>query len=267
MPRRRWRSRTSSRIRSRSLASRLDSGSSSRSSRGRRTSARARARRCCCPPESCEAGRDAYEASCTSASTSSTRCCDLHLRRPSACPRAAGRRRSRTRSCGARWRSSGTPCRCPGAPAARTPARRATVTPASSMRAGVRPLQARDAAQGRRLAAAGRSQERVEVAFLDVEADAVHRPVPAMIERIVLDQTLDHERAREHAPGLRTGRWTGSTSPTFGPPRLDITPSRAYCRGQTGNKIANLVSAAADAVDEKRAAAGSRGGTGSWHSA
>src|ERR1051325_7660894 len=45
---------SSTRISSRSLASRLLSGSSSRISRGSIARLRASATRCCCPPESCE---------------------------------------------------------------------------------------------------------------------------------------------------------------------------------------------------------------------
>ena len=48
---------SSTRMSSRSLASRFESGSSSSSAFGWRTSARARARRCCWPPDNCGAGR------------------------------------------------------------------------------------------------------------------------------------------------------------------------------------------------------------------
>ena len=51
IPRRCWISRMSSRTRTRSLASRLDSGSSRSSTFGSSTSARASATRCCSPPE------------------------------------------------------------------------------------------------------------------------------------------------------------------------------------------------------------------------
>ena len=52
MPRLRWMRRISVRMLSRSLASRLESGSSISSTLGSITRARARATRCCCPPES-----------------------------------------------------------------------------------------------------------------------------------------------------------------------------------------------------------------------
>ena len=48
-----WMRRISARISSRSLASRLDSGSSISTSGGSTTIARAIATRCCWPPESC----------------------------------------------------------------------------------------------------------------------------------------------------------------------------------------------------------------------
>src|SRR5258706_9118452 len=60
---------SSKRIFSRSFASRLESGSSSRSSCGSMTSARPSARRCCCPPESLVASRSARWSSCTAVST------------------------------------------------------------------------------------------------------------------------------------------------------------------------------------------------------
>ncbi len=58
---------------SRSFASRLESGSSSSSSCGSVTSARASARRCCWPPDSLVAWRSASSASPTASSTRRTR--------------------------------------------------------------------------------------------------------------------------------------------------------------------------------------------------
>src|SRR5712692_9664175 len=63
---------SSKRMRSRSFASRLESGSSSRSSCGSITSARASARRCCWPPESLVASRSASSSSCTALRTRRT---------------------------------------------------------------------------------------------------------------------------------------------------------------------------------------------------
>ncbi len=66
-------SRISTRTSWRSLASRLESGSSSSSTSGRMASARASATRCCWPPESWRGRRAPKPASRTSASASSTR--------------------------------------------------------------------------------------------------------------------------------------------------------------------------------------------------
>ena len=103
------------RISSRSLASRLDSGSSIRTSGGSMTIARAIATRCCCPPESCPGSFSA----CASQLHEVERGVDLARGfRPSA--HAAWRARSRcssARSCAGRARSSGTPCRSRAAPA------------------------------------------------------------------------------------------------------------------------------------------------------
>ncbi len=65
--------RISARISSRSLASRLDSGSSISTSGGSTTMARAMATRCCWPPESWPGSLSAWLCSRTSASASSTR--------------------------------------------------------------------------------------------------------------------------------------------------------------------------------------------------
>ena len=73
IPTRLSRSRNSMRICSRSFASRLDSGSSSSITAARRTSARAIATRCCCPPDSCVALRCAMSPRPTMSSTSATR--------------------------------------------------------------------------------------------------------------------------------------------------------------------------------------------------
>ena len=56
MPSRRCSSRSSTRISARSLASRLESGSSNSTTVGEKAIARASATRCCWPPDSFEAG-------------------------------------------------------------------------------------------------------------------------------------------------------------------------------------------------------------------
>ena len=68
-----WMRRISARISMRSLASRLDSGSSIRITGGSITMARAMATRCCWPPESWPGSFLAWPSSCTSASASATR--------------------------------------------------------------------------------------------------------------------------------------------------------------------------------------------------
>jgi hypothetical protein len=67
-------SRISSRIRPRSPLSKLDSGSSSSSTFGWRTSARASATRCCWPPDSAGAGRSANSLSPTESSEAIASC-------------------------------------------------------------------------------------------------------------------------------------------------------------------------------------------------
>ena len=65
----RWISLISPRISSRSAASRLESGSSKSRSFGFITSARARATRCCCPPDSSWAIRFSSPSRCTTFNT------------------------------------------------------------------------------------------------------------------------------------------------------------------------------------------------------
>ena len=73
MPSRRWIARNSSPICRRSLASRLLRGSSSSSTFGSNTSARAMATRCCWPPDSAGAGRSANRSISTRRSAFNTR--------------------------------------------------------------------------------------------------------------------------------------------------------------------------------------------------
>src|SRR5215211_1380622 len=73
MPSSRWSRFSSNRISSRSFASRFESGSSRSSKGGSITSARASARRCCCPPERSVACREARWSRRTTPSTRSTR--------------------------------------------------------------------------------------------------------------------------------------------------------------------------------------------------
>ena len=73
IPSRCWRARSSSRMLSRSLASRLDRGSSNSSTEGSMTTARANATRCCWPPESWLGNRFSMPLSCISSTTSLVR--------------------------------------------------------------------------------------------------------------------------------------------------------------------------------------------------
>ncbi len=68
-----WIRRISTRICSRKRASRFESGSSRSSTEGSTMSARARATRCCCPPERRPGGRFPSSARPTSARVSFTR--------------------------------------------------------------------------------------------------------------------------------------------------------------------------------------------------
>ena len=155
----RWRIWASSRCRRRRVIwSTAENGSSSSSTFGSRASARARATRCCWPPESWRGRRDleARRGARTRASSRATR------RRASAPQRAGSApRRSASRSCAGTARSSGTRGR-PAAPAAaRTPrAGRATSRRSTRTLARRGRDQARDRPQDGGLAAARRTDER-----------------------------------------------------------------------------------------------------------
>ncbi len=136
-----WMRRISARISSRSLASRLDSGSSISTSGGSTTMARAIATRCCWPPESWPGSLSRLRL-------------QPHQRQrldrpgarspPSAGAASPGRsRHCAAPSCAGTARSSGTPCRSRGPPA---PARRCAARRARSRR--------RSAAAGRRCSSA-----------------------------------------------------------------------------------------------------------------
>ena len=100
------------------------------------------------------------------------------LRRRQALARAAERQCSRTRSCAARSRRTGTPCPCAACRAAgRCPASAEVTTPvAHAHLAGVGPLQPGDHAQCRGLAAAARPEQRDERPAGDLEAHVDRRP-------------------------------------------------------------------------------------------
>ena len=98
---------SSVRISTRSLRSRLVSGSSMRNARGRRTSARARATRCISPPDICAGRRCSRRSMCSRLATFSTAAA-ISLGRARGVP-AAARRCSRTPCVAGRGRSSGRP--------------------------------------------------------------------------------------------------------------------------------------------------------------
>ena len=165
MPMRRMTRFSSRRVRSRSVGSRFESGSSSSSTRGRGASARASATRCCWPPESCVTRRSLEAGEVDQRRASPRRA--LARGSASSCPAPRGRRRRSRRPSGAeRARSAGTPCRSGGARAAA----RVTSSPSTRMRARVGRLEAGDQPQHGRLAAAGRAEQRDDLALRDRRA-------------------------------------------------------------------------------------------------
>ena len=161
--------RISARISSRSLASRLESGSSISTSGGSMTMARAIATRCCWPPESWPGSLSAWPCRRTSAG----RLVDAPRRLGLAACRASSARSrcSCARSYAGTARSSGTPCRS-RAPPGRSRSMRVS---SSQMLPPVSVQQAGDAVERRRLAAAGRAEQGDELAPLDRQADVAQR--------------------------------------------------------------------------------------------
>ena len=160
----------------RSCASRLESGSSNSTILESNASARASATRCCWPPDSRVAGRSAKSARSTSASARST-----------AGPRVASRAMPRTRKRerdvvehrhvrpdriglehhrqAARVPAAGDDCR----------QRRRTTRAVDRDAPAGRPLQTGDGTQRRRLAAAGRAEQRDVLASSMRKRHAIHR--------------------------------------------------------------------------------------------
>ena len=135
MPVRRWRSLSSQRIRSRSLASRFDSGSSSR--RIARLDHQAPGQRHALLLAAAQLARIARLEPGEVDQLQHARHARPRLRprRPAGPP--GRRRRCRTRSCAARSRSSGTPCPSRAAPAGRRrPARRGVAVHSDGPRVG-----------------------------------------------------------------------------------------------------------------------------------
>ena len=133
VPRRRCSACSSARICTRSLASRLDSGSSNRNTAGWRTMARPIATRWRCPPES---SRGERLSRAREFQRLRQRVAPAPRSRPWAGRGSSGRRPCcRTRSCAGTTRSSGTPSRCPGPWARRCspPARQSRSRPKSML--------------------------------------------------------------------------------------------------------------------------------------
>src|SRR6478609_8514567 len=176
MPSSRCKRLSSNRSDSRSLASRLESGSSSRSSDGSMTIARASASRCCCPPESLVACLSAY---CSSSIVSSTRFHpfgDLTLAR-TVTPRSHAKRKGdvlenahvRPDRVGLEHHSESALVGGHVHPLLRACAGREQHVAAHRDDAGIRLLQARDGPQRGRLAASRRAQQGEQLARLDGE--------------------------------------------------------------------------------------------------
>ena len=207
---------SSVRISTRSLRSRLVSGSSMRNARGRRTSARARATRCISPPDICAGRRCISRSMCSRSATCSTAAAISSETRCGG--RAAARRCSRTPCAAGRARSSGTPWRGPAPPGCHAwrRARRGGPSPASRL------LEAGDGPQRRRLARAGGSRARRRTSR------------PARRGRL----------RREPAPRRRTCAGPCATTVPIRPPAFPCSRRRRaavapVCRRPTGASAAN----------------------------
>ena len=161
-----WMRRSSSRTWPRILRSSAERGSSSSSTRGRMTSARASAMRCCCPPESSAGLRWPKSLIRTSASTSLDALADLGLGRLAhAQAEADVLGHVHVREQGVVLEHD---------PDVALLGRHAGhVLPRHEHPAAVLGREAGDEAQDRRLARTRRSEERVELALRDLEADVV----------------------------------------------------------------------------------------------
>ncbi len=225
--------RISSRSCTRTLASSADRGSSSSSTRGSVTRARASATRCCCPPDSSCGNRSARWPSPTSSSAAAARRRGL---RPvdSATPQPerdvvddAQMREQRVRL------EDHPDVALVGRDATRRPC------PPSRIDAGGGPLESREHAQRGGLAAAGGAEERDELAGGDVQVHAVQHTVRA----VVLDDAAELDtralaglgeqqvvgRAREGAGG---GVWVVMRTAFLAPTR----PARPMMSRSTNAK-------------------------------
>ena len=224
MPVSRWRRFSSKRIRSRSFASRFESGSSSSSSRGLPTMARASASRCCWPPLSSVAGRSARWPICISSSASCTACLiSRRLIDAAALQREGDVLRHRH----VRPDRVGLEDHAEAALVRRHERRGRRVEHGAAVDddpARVRPLEPGDRAEHRRLAGARRAEDREQPALGHGEAHTVEcldRSTLVLGERLVEVGGLEHgesrfERGRRRAEGVPPG---GCARRTFGASR------------------------------------------------
>ena len=130
--------------------------------------------------------------------------------------RAAGRPRSRTHSYAARSRRTETPCRCRARRAARPCAswrRIDHIVADENFVLASRRLQSRDRAQRRGFAAAARAEQREKLPLLDIEVDAAHRVHLAALGLVIHVQILN-----SIIPRTATGP-SGAGNRYSGPPR------------------------------------------------
>ena len=203
----------------RSAASRLESGSSSSSTFGLMASARARATRCCCPPESWRGSRSAYASSLTSRSISSDAGGDL-VARTAPHLEAEGDI--------ARHGEMGEQ-RVALEDDAHLAAMRGQVADGGAVEQDVAAAgrhEAADHAQRRRLAAAGRAEQHDHFALRDLQRDGIDGSLAAVLFRQRAEREMGH---RSTAP-RRTAR---SASTSAAPITTICATARAATSGST----------------------------------
>ncbi len=196
MPSRCCTARISSRIRPRRPLSRLLNGSSSSSTFGSRTSARASATRCCCPPERAGAGRSAKSARPTMSSACIAVSRAMAFFGRGRVTRSGNMTLSITVMCGQiayDWNTMPIGRRC--APTKMPRAGSETTWPSISMIPCVGSLEAGDQPQRRGLAATARSEQGDQLAVGNVQIDAVDGVGGDRSAGVALGQSgqLDHQ--------------------------------------------------------------------------
>ena len=217
----------STRIAMRSLASRLDSGSSSRNTCGCRTSARPSATRWRWPPDSA-AGLRSSSAS-EFQRLRRLRHARGHRRLVVAAQLRGRRRGSRPRSCADTAHSSGTPSRC------RDPSARTSLTTRSPMRSVPEVIDSSPAIirNKRRLAAARRPDQHQQLAVGNAEAGVGHgHEIAAWIDLAdVVEPDLRHV-VSDHAVGAAMAAIPFAEHRGHAAPTLDTRALRLHCRGR-----------------------------------